>query len=189
MAAGRLELRANMAATPFPVRHLTSVSDLQLQTLAWRHYEEARGAPLRDAQIEADVLRDAADFSRRVALRARAFSARVGLDPHLQRARRRLRQAAVLAVIVGVVLGIGTAGLMPDGTPARANLMDMLAALLAPNLLALLLWLLLQLAGSLRGHGAAGSWFGSALRHLIDHLPDAAGRSAAPRRAQHGYGA
>jgi len=157
---------------------LTSVSDLQLQTLAWRHYEEARGAPLRDAQIEASVLGDAVDFPQRVALRARAFCARAGLDPVLLRAHRRSRQAAVLAVVVGSLLGTGTASLIPDGTPARANLMDMLAALLAPNLLALLLWLLLQLGGSLRERGASGSWFGSALRRLVDRLPGDQGRDA-----------
>jgi hypothetical protein len=161
-----------------PCIDLTSVSDLQLQTLAWRHYEEARGAPLRDPQIEAGVLAAAADFPHRVALRARAFCARVGLDPLLQRAHRRSRQAAVLAVFAGAVLGVGTAGLIPDGTPARANLMDMLAALLVPNLLALLLWLLLQLGGSLRGRGPAGIWFGSVLQRLVERVSGDPGRGA-----------
>jgi len=140
------------------------------QTLAWRHFEEARGAPVRDAAIEASAIAAGADLPSRIAARARAFCAREGLDDALAAHARHGRQALAVAVFAGAAIGVGTARLIPDTAPARANVMDMLAALLAPNLIALLIWLLLQIAMTLRGGGVAGSLLGQTLQQAIDKL-------------------
>ncbi|MGE3772082.1 MAG: DUF2868 domain-containing protein [Gammaproteobacteria bacterium] len=140
------------------------------QTLAWCHYEEAQGEPLRDPAIEAAAIAAGPDLASRIVARARAFCAREGLDAALVAHARRGRQALVLAVAAGAVIGLGTARLIPEAAPARANVMDMLAALLAPNLVALLLWLVLQVAATLRGSGAAGSLLGRTLQRGLERL-------------------
>lgn len=140
------------------------------QTLAWRHYEEAQGEALRDAGIEAAAIAAGADLPARIAARARAFCARTGLDTALAAHALRGRQAFAIAVFAGAVIGLGTARLIPQADPARANVMDMLAALLAPNLIALLLWLLLQTMASLRGRGATGSLLGQTLMQALARL-------------------
>ncbi|HMM78214.1 MAG TPA: DUF2868 domain-containing protein [Gammaproteobacteria bacterium] len=140
------------------------------QTLAWRHYEEAQGEALRDPAIEAAAIAAGPDLATRIAARARAFCARESLDEALAAYARHGRQALVIAVVAGTAIGLGTARLIPEAAPARANVMDMLAALLAPNLLALLLWAVLQLAASLRGGGAAGSLLGQTLQQGLERL-------------------
>ncbi len=140
------------------------------QTLAWRHYEEARGEALRDAAIEAAAIAAGPDLPARIAARARAFCAHMGLDAELATHLRRDRQALALALFAGAAIGLGAARLLPDAAPARANVMDLLAALLAPNFVALLLWLILQTAASLRGQGATASLLGQALQQGLERL-------------------
>lgn len=163
-------LRANIGPIqPRSVRSALSPSlDRQLQTLAWCHFEEARGAPLRDADIERAALAAAPDFPRRVAFRAAAFCAREGLAPLLARhaARERVAQGGVLAA--GLVVGAAAAGYVPEGMPSRANLVALLAALLLPNLGSLVLWIALQAGAVFAGRGVATAWLGAALERLAD---------------------
>lgn len=139
-------------------------------TLAWRHYEEAHGEVLRDPAIEASAIAAGADLPTRIAARARAFCAREGLDAALVVHARHARQALAVAFFAGAAIGLGTARLVPEVTPARANVMDMLAALLVPNLFTLLLWAVLQTAAALRGGGAIGSLLGQTLQQGLDRL-------------------
>ena len=162
--------RANIWRYPLRSYSLLSSLDRHLQTLAWRHYEEARGAPVRDAAIEAAAIAAAPDFPRRVEARALAFCARTGIDAALARHRGRERLAQRIAVALGLLAGVAAARLMPEGFPARANVVAMLGGLLLPNLLSLCVWLALQLAATLRGRGAVGTWFGQALARGIDWL-------------------
>lgn len=140
------------------------------QTLAWRHFEEARGEPMRDRVIEAAAMTAAADLPTRIALRARAFCAREGIDAALARYARHSRQALTVAALLGLVTGLGAARLVPEAASARANAMDLLGALLLPNVLALLLWIGLQLASAFAGRGAAGSLLGRGLQRALEHL-------------------
>lgn len=139
-------------------------------TLAWRHYEEALGAPLRDAAIEAAALAAGPALERRIIVRATGFARQRGFEAGFARHRRLQRRAALLALGAGAFAGVAAARLIPEGVAPRANLLDMLGALLLPNLLALGTWLLLQLFAMVRGQGATGSWLGSALQHLVERV-------------------
>lgn len=155
-----------------PLRSDTPLSSLDrhLQTLAWRHYEEARGAPMRDVALEASAIAAAPDLPARIEARALAWCARTGIDATLSRYQGRERHARRIAVALGLLGGLAAARLMPEGLPARANVVAMLGGLLLPNLLSLCAWLVLQLAASLRGRGAVGAWFGQTLARGIDWL-------------------
>lgn len=154
-----------------------NVYPLAWPTLVWRHYEEVRGGPVRDEAIEAAARAAAPTLAARIAYRAQAFADQRGLDRAFTRQQRLLRHAAVLAGAGGALLGLFAARLLPEGTAARANLFDLLGALLAPNLLALALWLVLQGHALLRGRGAAGSWLGGLLHRALD-------RAGNPRAAR-----
>jgi len=160
--------RATIWCSPPRSDLLLSSLDRHLQTLAWRHYEEARGAPMRDAAIEAAAIAAASDLSQRIEARALAWCARTGIDASLARHRGRERLARRVAVALGLLAGLAAARLMPEGFPARANVVAMLGGLLLPNLLSLCAWLALQFAASLRGRVAVGALFGQTLARGID---------------------
>ncbi len=162
--------RATICRNPPRSDILLSSLDRHLQTLAWRHYEEARGEPMRDAALEAAAIAAAPDLPRRIEARALAWCARTGIDVTLARYRGRERHARRIAFALGLLGGLAAARLMPEGFPARANVVAMLGGLLLPNLLSLCAWLLLQVAATLRGRGAVGAWFGQALARGLDGL-------------------
>ena len=147
---------------------MLSSLDRHLQTLAWRHFEEARGAPLRDAAIERAAMASAPDLPRRIEARALAWCAREGIDSTLTRYLARGRHAPRIAFALGLVAGLAAARLLPEGFPARANVVAMLGGLLLPNLVSLSVWLALQVLAALRGRGAATAWIGQALARAID---------------------
>jgi hypothetical protein len=149
---------------------LLSSLDRHLLTLAWRHYEEARGEPLRDAALEEAAIATAPDLSRRIEARALAWCARTGMDVTLRQYLKRGRHARRIAFILGLLGGLAAARLMPEGFPARANVVAMLGGLLLPNLLSLCIWLVLQVVAALRGQGAVTAWFGQTLARGIDWI-------------------
>jgi hypothetical protein len=161
------------AAPPEARFALTPSLDRHLQTLAWCQLEEARGAPVRDAGIEAAARAAAPDLPGRIAARAAAFAGREGIAVLLGRHQARERALRRLLCLAGVVAGIVAARFLPEGLPARANVVALLGALLLPNLLSLALWLGLQAGAALRGRGVAATWLGEALERLADRAGSA----------------
>lgn len=142
---------------------------------AWRECEEATGAPMRDPAIEQQALSCAGSFEDRIVVRAAAFAAAHGLEPLITAAGRRLRLTAYAVLASGFLLGIGAAHALPDGFPARANVVALLLVLIAPNLTMLLVWASVLGYGSWRGHDAAAAgWIGrrtlAAYRLLNRHV-------------------
>ncbi|MSQ68287.1 MAG: DUF2868 domain-containing protein [Gammaproteobacteria bacterium] len=116
-----------------------------LLTQAWRHFEAARGELVRDAALEAR-LADARllPAQAKIARRAQALAGPAGVTLALQTTCRRWRACELTAVALAAILGLLASRVIPEGFPARANLLVLLGALLLPNLASLAAWLLLQ---------------------------------------------
>ncbi len=143
-----------------------------LLTQAWRHFEAACGKPARDAALETQLAGDAQlSLSGKIQRRAQTLAGPAGVSLALQTVRRRWRYAQIACLGVAAILGLLTSGLIPEGLPARANVLLLLGTLLLPNLVSLALWILLQGLSAVGCLPVAPPGLGRAVVRLLAFLP------------------
>lgn len=106
-----------------------------------RHVEEESGAPQSDAEADKQAIATALSFTDRIFTRAGILAPRQGIDTAVRRTSDRIRLISLIFAGLCFVIGIGATHALPEGYPARANVVSLLAVLLLPNAASLLLWL------------------------------------------------
>lgn len=176
-----------------------------LRTEAWRHAEEAAGAPRRDVAIEARAIAAGPDFQSRIHARAAAFLADSDGAAALTRLARRIATARGALLLGAFILGLGVTRVFPSADGASVNVVTVLGVLLLPNLVSLLLWLfglvvevMLRVRRAIRGDlesattlpiawlSAAG-WLGTRCAHALHWLVPRGAASGAALQAWTGY--
>lgn len=157
-----------------------------LVTEALRHLEEAAGEPQRDPAAENAAIAAGLSFSERIYARAQRLAGQ-GIGAAVRRTGDRLRLITLIFAALCLLIGIGATHALPQGYPAQANVVSLLALLLLPNTVSLMLWLSLSTAGLfIRGHDLNNSWLGRwvlGLHTFLERLAHAGRYTRAASRA------
>ncbi len=124
-----------------------TVLNQYLQAEVWRLVEETQGTPHRDLTIEMAARNAGNTFQERVHARAVRFLAINGGAVSLARVGARLRTAFSAVCVLIFVVGLSITRLFPGEDGAAVNLVAVLGALILPNMLSLLLWILASFVG------------------------------------------
>jgi hypothetical protein len=137
-----------------------------------RQIEEAADAPHPDPDHDLRASAPGLTSQERIAARAERVAAELGLDAAVRRTGERIRFVALAGVILCFIVGLGATHALPEGYPARANVISLLVLLLVPNLLSLLIWLALTVSAGRGGHSSAYGWLGARIVGIYAFLED-----------------
>ena len=128
---------------------------------ALRHVEEDAGSPRLAPEADKQAIAAGPTFPERILARAAILTSASGIAEAIRRAGGRIRLVVLIFTVFCFSIGIGATHALPEGYPARANVVSLLALLLLPNLLSLLFWSGLTIGGLLGpGQPASGGWLG-----------------------------
>ena len=158
---------------------------------ALRYLEEEAATPQSVPDIDKQAIAAGATFADRILVRAANLAAATGLVSAVRQAGRRLRFIVMALLVLCFGIGVGVTHALPEGLPASANVVSLLAVLLLPNLVSLLLWLGLSIAALLQRSGQkASGWLGEqslALYTLLERRLQADSNRRAAGRAWRGF--
>jgi hypothetical protein len=120
--------------------------------------------PLRDDAALAAAVAESSDRQARIVHRARRLAADTGLAEDLARLRDRMVTLGLALAALGVVLA-GLVALALLGEGRRINAVAAITLLIAPNLLGIVVWAVLAVAGARGGSGAFGRAVAALARH------------------------
>lgn len=115
-----------------------------LYTEALCHVEEEQGQPYRDQEIEKHAVSAGITFSERITARAEKLVPQLGLKSDLEKTTGRMYLVISILAFCCFIIGMGVTRVLPEGYPAQANVVSLLAVLLLPNAVSLILWLVIS---------------------------------------------
>lgn len=110
-----------------------------------RNVEEEAGAPQLNPDAENQAIASAINFVDRIYTRAEILAPGQGIDAAVTQTATRIRLICLIFAALCFIIGIGTTRALPEGFPAQANVVSLLAVLLLPNVASLLLWLIISI--------------------------------------------
>ena len=126
-----------------------------------RHVEEESGAAQNDPEADKQAIASALTFPERIYTRAGVLARRQGIDTAVRQTADRIRLICLIFAGVFFVIGIGATHALPEGYPAQANVVSLLALLLLPNIASMLLWLSISIISLFPGRiKIANGWLG-----------------------------
>lgn len=152
---------------------MTTLSHSYLLAEALRNIEEEAGEPHLAPEVDKQAIASGITFVERIHSRAVIIASQQGIDTAIEKTTSRLRFIAVLFATLCFIIGIGATRVLPEGFPARANVVSLLAVLLLPNLISLLLWLIVSVNGLFwRGLDTTNGWLGRRALGIYTFLED-----------------
>ena len=156
-----------------------------------RHVEEDAGTPRLAPDAEKQAIAAGPAFPDRILARAAILASASAITVAVQRAGGRILFVVLGFTALCFIIGIGATHALPEGFPARANIVSLLALLLLPNLVSLLFWLVLSIRSLIsQGPIAASGWLGRqtlAVYALLERLFHANASARAAGRAWRDY--
>ena len=136
---------------------MTTTIQAYLLAETLRNVEEEAGAPQLDPDAEKQAIASAISFMERVYARAGKLAPGQGIDAAVRQTATRIRLISLIVAALFFSIGIGTTRALPEGYPAQANVVSLLAVLLLPNAASLLLWLGISVISWLPGKPDLGN--------------------------------
>ena len=140
---------------------MASIIQAYLIAETLRHVEEESGAPQSDPEADKQAIASALTFTERIYTRAGILARHQGIDTAVRQTADRIRLICSIFAGLFFIIGIGATHALPEGYPARANVVSLLAVLLLPNMASLLIWVSISTISLFPGRiKFANGWLG-----------------------------